>query len=135
MENMNWYNELIKPFWAPPSWVFSPVWTFLYVIIFISFGYVAYKFFKKEISFWIFLPFLLNIIFNLVFTPIQFGLRNLPLATIDIILVLGTLIWAMMAISSFTRWVALVNTPYLLWVIFATVLQITITYLNRSFFI
>ena len=61
---------------------------------------------------------------------IQFGLKNNILAAADITLVLATLIWAMIAIYPYAKWVALVNIPYLLWSLFATVLQLTITYLN-----
>lgn len=78
------------------------------------------------------LPFALNLIFNFIFTPIQFGLKNNLLAAIDILLVLSTLIWAMVAIFSYLPWVAYANSPYLLWVLFATALQLTITFLNRS---
>jgi tryptophan-rich sensory protein len=126
-----WYQQLVKPSWAPPSWLFGPVWTVLYVIIAASFGYVAILFFRKQISFLVFLPFLLNLVFNLIFSPIQFGLRNNLLASLDILLIPGTLIWALIAIHPYARWVSYVNIPYLLWVSFATVLQLTITYLNR----
>ncbi len=131
MEQMRWYATLIKPEWAPPSWVFGPVWTVLYAIILVSFGYVAYLFWKKRIPFPVFLPFALNIVFNLAFSPIQFGLENNLLAAVDIVLVLGMLVWAMVSIWPRVRWVALVNIPYLLWVSFATILQLTITWLNR----
>lgn len=125
-----WYQNIIKPSWSPPSFVFGPVWAVLYIIIFISFGTVFYKFFTKEIPWMIVLPFILNLVFNVLFSPLQFSLRNNLLASIDIILVLGTLVWAMFAIWPHAKWIALVNIPYLLWVCFATVLQITITYLN-----
>lgn len=130
MENFQQYAELVRPSWAPPSWLFGPVWTLLYAIIAISFGKVFYKAFMGQISWWIALPFILNLVFNFAFTPIQFGLKNNLLASIDIILVLGTLIWALTAIYPILKWVAIVNIPYLLWVSFATILQITITYLN-----
>ncbi|MEZ4103426.1 MAG: tryptophan-rich sensory protein [Candidatus Paceibacterota bacterium] len=52
-------------------------------------------------------------------------------AAIDIVLVLGTLIWAMIVIWPYAKWIAYANIPYLLWVCFATVLQLSITYLNR----
>lgn len=129
-ETYNWYKALEKPDWAPPSYLFGPVWTFLYVIIAGSFGYVFYLYFQKRISGWIALPFLLNLIFNFIFTPLQFGLRDNFLAAIDILLVLGTLVWALYAINKYVPWVTYVNIPYLLWVCFATVLQITITKLN-----
>lgn len=130
-ETVNWYQTLIKPSFAPPSWIFGPVWSVLYAIIFISYSYVGYLFFTKRIPFIVVLPFILNIIFNILFTPLQFGLKNNLLASIDILLVLGTLIWMLFAIYPHVKWVAYANIPYLLWVSFATVLQLTITYLNR----
>ena len=129
-ETYTWYQTLIKPTWAPPSWLFGPVWSVLYIIIFVSFGYVFYLVLTGKLPKIIALPFILNLIFNLAFTPIQFGLRNNLLATIDILLVLGTLIWALVIIYPHIRLVALLNIPYLLWVCFATILQITITVLN-----
>jgi tryptophan-rich sensory protein len=131
MNSFNWYQTIIKPTWAPPSWLFGPVWSVLYTIIALSFGVVFYKLFTKQIPFSVALPFILNLVFNFAFTPLQFGLRNNLLASIDIVLVLVTLVWALFAIWSYAKWIALVNIPYLLWVSFATVLQITITYLNR----
>lgn len=134
MKTYGWYQHLIKPKWAPPSWIFGPVWTFLYVLIFISFGTVFYMTFTTNLSWIVALPFFLNLIFNFIFTPIQFGLKNNYLAALDIILVLITLIWALFVVwnaSPELRWVVYINIPYLLWVSFATVLQITITYLNK----
>jgi tryptophan-rich sensory protein len=126
----NWYQSLVKPSWSPPAWLFGPVWTFLYILIIVSFGKVFQSFFKKEISFLILLPFVLNIIFNLIFTPLQFGLRSNLLAAIDIILVLITLIWAMIAIYPTFKWVTYMQIPYLMWVSIASVLQISILLLN-----
>ncbi|MFA6354372.1 MAG: TspO/MBR family protein [Candidatus Paceibacterota bacterium] len=130
MDTSGWYQTLIKPSWAPPAWIFGPVWTVLYALIAISFCYVGYLFFKRKISLIVLLPFILNLVFNFSFTYFQFGLKNNFLAAIDILLVLGTLIWAMVAIKPHAKWVALMNIPYLLWVGFATVLQLTVTYLN-----
>ena len=127
----NWYAQLIKPFFAPPAYLFGPVWTVLYVVIIISFGYVLVQTLKKKLPFNVLLPFILNLVFNLIYSPIQFGLKNNLLASIDILLIWGTLIWALVVIWPRHRWVALVNIPYLLWVSFATVLQLSITWLNR----
>lgn len=76
------------------------------------------------------LPFALNLIFNFAFTPLQFGLKNNPLASIDITLVLITLIWAFASAWPKIRWVVYTNIPYLLWACFATVLQFAVTALN-----
>lgn len=127
----NWYQQLIKPSWAPPSFLFGPVWTILYALIFISFGKVFLMALQKKIPLVVFLPFALNLIFNAAFTPIQFGLKNNYLASVDIVLVLITIIWSMVAIYPHLRWVTYIQIPYLLWVSFATVLQITITSLNK----
>lgn len=126
-----WYQELAKPSWSPPARLFGPVWTVLYLGIVITFGAAAYMFVKSQISWVVFLPFLLNIIFNIAFTPLQFKLRNNYLALLDIFLVLITLIWALLIIYPFASWISLVNIPYLLWVAFATVLQSSITWMNR----
>jgi translocator protein len=133
MQAYTWYFTQIKPSWSPPAWLFSPVWTVLYIIIFISFGYVFYKILKtpKDFPKNIALPFFLNLIFNFAFTPIQFGLRNNMLAAVDILLVLITIFWFFKVTWNRVRWVAYVNIPYLLWVLFATCLQFTITYLNH----
>jgi tryptophan-rich sensory protein len=134
MSAYNWYSQLIKPTWAPPSWLFGPVWTVLYAIIVVSFGTVFYKAFTGKIAWIVALPFILNLIFNFAFTSIQFGLKNNVLAALDILLVLSTLIWALLALwyaSSDLRWIVYANIPYLLWVTFATCLQLTVTYLNR----
>ena len=131
MEAYNWYSKLKKPSWAPPSWIFGPVWTFLYILIIISFGSALLRFWNGQISFLIILPFILNLIFNAVFTPIQFGLKNNYLAAIDVLLVLITLIWIMVVIYPISSWITYLQIPYLLWVSFATILQLTVTYLNK----
>ena len=130
MPAYEWYQKLIKPSWSPPAYLFGPVWTVLYVLIAISFGKVFLMAWQKQIALIIVLPFILNLIFNFAFTSIQFGLQNNFLAAIDILLVLGTLIWAMIAIYPYAPWVTYMQIPYLLWVSFATILQLTITYLN-----
>jgi tryptophan-rich sensory protein len=123
------YRELIRSGWAPPAWLFGPVWSVLYTIIAISYGYVFYRILTGLLPRILALPFLSNLIFNAAFSPLQFGLQNNLLALIDLLL-LGTLLWAMVAIYPHARWVALVNLPYLGWVTFATILQGTITYLT-----
>lgn len=130
MNSPQWYENLIRPDWAPPAWLFGPVWSVLYIIIAISFSYVFYQTWLGKIPWLVALPFALNLIFNAAFTPLQFGLQNNLLAAIDIVLVLVTLAWALYVIYPYAPYVTYSNIPYLAWVMFATVLQLTITYLN-----
>jgi len=143
MSAYGWYARLAKPSWAPPSWLFGPVWTGLYLVIAVSFGTVFYQAFTAQIPWMVALPFALNLMVNGAFTPIQFRLKNNLLAAADILLVLGTLVWALFAIYAFGlklhietgaptyAWIIYANIPYVLWVSFATVLQLKITHLNR----
>jgi benzodiazapine receptor len=125
-----WYSEIIRPSWAPPSWIFGPVWTVLYLIITITFVYIIYKVATGKLSKKALFPLSLNLISNLSFTYFQFTLMNNFLASLDILVVLGSLIWLIIYMYSKIKWVAIANIPYLLWVSFATVLQLTVTYLN-----
>lgn len=125
-----WYLELVKPWWAPPAWLFGPVWSVLYLTILITFAWVFWQIWRGRFPRTLFWPFCLNIFFNLAFTPIQFGLKNNWLASIDILLVLITLVWALRIVWPYARFVTYANLPYLVWVGFASILQLSITWLN-----
>lgn len=131
MRAKEWYAQLRKPAFAPPAWLFAPVWSVLYVLIFVSFGYVLYEWHCGAVPGATLALFVCNLLTNFAYSPIQFRLRNLILASFDIVLVLLSLILAMATIYPYYRWVAWINIPYLLWVSFATVLQFTITSMNR----
>jgi len=130
-ETTSWYSKLNKPDWAPPVSLFGQVWGVLYPIIFAVNGYVLVLLSQGKITWVIALPFWLNLFFNAIFTPIQFGLRNNLLAVIDIVLVLVTIGWSMIAIWPYSKWVTLAYIPYLIWVAIATALQVNIFWLNR----
>lgn len=129
----SWYTELVKPGWAPEPSVFGMVWGVLYVTIAIAFVYTCYKTFGAGATWpkYIFYIFLFNIFVNVIFTPIQFGLRNLPLAMVDILLILGSCFALVYYIFPYSKWMSVLLAPYTLWVCIATALQASITYLNR----
>ena len=127
----DWYHALRKPSWAPADNVFGIVWGLLYPIILTVNVYVFILVIQHKMDWRVGLVFWLNLAFNLAFTPIQFGLRNNYLASIDIVLILVTILIAMVVIWPHNRWLAVAFAPYLVWVSIATVLQFAITSLNR----
>lgn len=128
---MDFYSTLVKPSWAPAPPVFGIVWSILYPIIIGAYGYVIFKVVRGEYPAALLVPVLINIASNVAFTPIQFGLRSLGLAEADIVIVLVTIIWSMIAIWPHSRLASLALSPYLVWVTIATALQTSITLLNR----
>ena len=127
---MEWYDSLWKPSWTPQPSTIGLIWQILYPIIIVTFGFVFVQALRSKVQAWVMLPFAINLVANLVFTPIQFGWRNLPLAAFDIVIVLATIIWAMIAVWPHYKWIALAQVPYLVWVAIATVLQLSITWMN-----
>jgi len=131
MEFMTWYESLSKPSWTPDPATIGLVWQVLYPIILVTFAFVFVQAVRKKIGWRVALPFAINLVANLVFTPIQFGLRNLTLAALDILVVWATILWMIAAVWKHYRWVAVAQVPYLVWVSIATVLQLSITWMNR----
>ncbi|MFN0051840.1 MAG: TspO/MBR family protein [Planctomycetales bacterium] len=131
MDWMNWYNDLVKPSWTPAPATIGLIWQILYPIILFSFGFVFVQMFRGKVGWINALPFAINLLANLIFTPIQFGMRNLPLAAVDIVIVWATIIWSAVAIWPHYRWVSLAQIPYFVWVSLATALQLSITWNNR----
>jgi tryptophan-rich sensory protein len=127
---LDWYNSLAKPSWTPAPATIGLIWQILYPVIVVSFGFVFVQALRGKLPWQTALPFVINLAANLIFTPIQFGLRNLPLASVDILIVWITILWMMIAVWRHYRWVALAQTPYFIWVSVATVLQLSITAMN-----
>jgi benzodiazapine receptor len=127
-----WYDGLAKPKWTPAPSVIGTIWTIVYPLILIAAVASVVKVVRGELPRLILVPLVINLVSNFAFTPIQFGLRNLPLAAADIVVVLATIIWwIVLAWRPGSEWIALVLSPYLVWVSAATVLQVSITFMNR----
>lgn len=128
----DWYDALVKPSWTPAPATIGFIWAVLYPIILVTFGVVFVQAARGRLPWRVALPFAVNLAANLAFSPIQFRLRNLPLASADILVVLGTIPWMMAVVWPHHRWIAVAQLPYLVWVSIATVLQLAITAWNRS---
>ncbi|MBT8463003.1 MAG: tryptophan-rich sensory protein [Gemmatimonadetes bacterium] len=131
MSFMEWYDALAKPSWTPDPAFIGLMWQIIYPIIFLTFGFVFLQAARRKIPATVALPFAINLVANLAFTPIQFGLRNLTLATVDILVIWVSIVWMVAAVWTHYRWVAVAQAPYFAWVSTASVLQISIDWMNR----
>jgi translocator protein len=127
---IDWNNSLAKPSWTPAPSTISLIWMILYPIILISFGFVFMRAFQGKVSRLVAIPFAINLVANLLFMPIFSGLRNVPLAAADIVIVWATIIWCVVAIWPHYKWVGTAQVPYFVWVSIATVIQVSITAMN-----
>ena len=127
---IEWYDSLAKPSWTPAPGTIRLIWMILYPVILVSFGFVFVRAFRGKVPGRVAVPFAVNLATNLLFMPIFAGLRSVPLAAVDILLVWATIIWMMAAVWRHYRWVAVAQVPYLVWVSIATALQLSITAMN-----
>ena len=131
MDYQDTYKSYKRPPLSPPEWAFGVVWPILYIMIFISYGFIFSAAFKGDVAWALTIPFIINLLANGLFTYFQFKLNNNLLASLDIIVVLATIILTMTLSWPFSHWVVYLQIPYLLWVTFATYLQFGVTILNR----
>lgn len=124
------YTEIILPSFAPPGWLFGPVWTVLYLIMILSFGSAIRLAFYKKVSRILLIPIVINIVSNLLWTPFFFRMQNFDLALIDILIVWSSILWIMYIFWNKKRWISYAQIPYFLWVSFATILMFSIWILN-----
>lgn len=126
-----WYVTLTKPSFNPPNWVFGPVWTMLYVMMGISLSIVWKKRSKKPEKRSGLLYFSLQLILNALWSIVFFGMHS-PLAALFVIVGLWAFIFStirnFLVISKIAGWLLI---PYLLWVGFATLLNLSIVILNH----
>ncbi len=123
----NWYPLLNKPFFSPPSWLFGPVWTLLYILMGIA-CYRVWTSTKKYTTainiYWG------QLFFNAIWSPLFFGLRSPILGLIDIVLMLLLIITTLITFYRIDKIAAYLLIPYLAWVSFATLLNASIWWLN-----
>ena len=122
-----WYQELQQPSFTPPSWLFGPVWTLLYIMIGVTAGYLWSQ--RNQASL-LFKLFVIQFILNLIWSPIFFGFHQISLAAATICLLWICLIILLVRAAPSHRCVTYLLLPYSAWVSFAMVLNITLALLN-----
>lgn len=125
-----WYATLTKPFFAPPNWLFAPVWITLYTLMGIAAFFAWDLRYEKTHAargmnwYWT------QLILNAIWSPIFFGLQNIGLALIIIVLMWLAIVMTMREFFKVNLWLGILLVPYLAWVSFATVLTYTLWTLN-----
>lgn len=126
--DFTWFASLAKPSFNPPDWIFGPVWTVLYLMMGTALG----KLWKHKPKPSVLLSlFVLQLIFNLLWSPLFFHFQRIDLALLDICALWLSLI-AFMVAARKEGTIVLLFTPYVLWVSFALVLNVCIYQLNLS---
>jgi len=124
-----WYMMLSKPSFSPPNWIFGPVWTILYLLMGVSF-YLVLVSKKSRKKSQVISVFLGQLVLNSFWSVAFFGLRS-PVFGVIIIVPLWILILTMIKrFLKVDKTAGLINIPYILWVSFASILNIAIAILN-----
>ena len=121
-----WYSEIVLPSFNPPSWVFGPVWTMLYIFMSIAAGEVWKKTSDKKVL----KIYFMHIFFNSIWSVIFFGFHQILIALIDLVIILIFIILLMKIYFQVNKTSFLLMIPYLLWSSYALILNGTIFYLN-----
>lgn len=121
-----WYSELILPTFNPPSAVFAPVWTTLYIMMSVAIWLVWKRSFNNRVM----TIYFVHLFFNAIWSVLFFGYHNILLALIDLIIILGFIIWLMVIYFRENKISFYLMIPYLLWSSYAFVLNLTILVIN-----
>ncbi|HBX66853.1 MAG: sensory protein TspO [Balneola sp.] len=125
-----WYVTLNKPSFNPPDWLFGPVWTLLYTLMGISAAAVWQAGTHKPEVVQALQFFGLQLLFNGLWSFLFFGLKNPTLAFTEIICLLILIIITFLKFKPIKYWASWLLIPYILWVAFASVLNLSIVILN-----
>ena len=121
-----WYSEIILTTFNPPSWVFGPVWTILYIFMSVA-AWIAWN---KSSNKKVLQVYFVHLFFNAIWSVIFFGFHQIFIALIDLGIILVFIIWLMKIYYQINKISFVLMTPYLLWSSYALVLNTTIFYLN-----
>ena len=126
-----WYQELDKPGFTPPSWVFGPVWTLLYLLMGISLYLVWKQGTDKEGVPTAMVLFGVHLALNFLWSAIFFGMKSPGAAFAEIILLWSMILLIIWKFSKIHKWSAYLLIPYILWVTYAAALNYSIWNLNN----
>ncbi|MBI2613185.1 MAG: tryptophan-rich sensory protein [Candidatus Levybacteria bacterium] len=127
----SWYSFLNQPSFRPPNWLFGPVWTILYTLMGISLYWIWTKGTKKKEVRDALKLFAVHLVFNATWSIVFFGMHNIPLSLINIVILWIFIVITMAKFYKIDKKASLILLPYLAWVSFAAILNYNIFLLNR----
>ena len=122
-----WYSEIILPSFNPPSWVFAPVWTTLYILMSVAIWRIWIKFFNTKIL----KIYFYHLFFNSIWSVIFFGFHLPFLALIDLLIIILFVIYLAKAYKDLDASSFYLTIPYIIWILYAFVLNLSIVILNN----
>ena len=125
-----WYPALAKPFFTPPSWLFGPAWITLYTLMGIALYIVWQKQSPKKAYLEAIQVFAVQLILNASWSIVFFGLKNPKLGLLVIIALWAFILSTILKFAKISKASAWLLVPYLVWVTFATALNLGIVLLN-----
>lgn len=124
-----WYASLQKPSFTPPNWLFSPVWIFLYLLMGVTL-YLLWQTASKKGAKLALLLFSIQLVLNMLWSVIFFGLKSPMVAFIEILVLWVAIILTMTKSLKVARVAGYLLLPYIIWVSFAAVLNFFLWKLN-----
>ena len=121
-----WYSEIILPSFNPPSWVFAPVWTTLYLMMSIA----IWKIWKNSFDTRILKIYFIHLFFNSTWSIVFFGFHLIGLALVNLIIILIFIIFLMKEYLIRDKISFYLMTPYFFWSTYALFLNFSIFFLN-----
>jgi benzodiazapine receptor len=126
-----WYATLNKPAFSPPNYLFGPVWTLLYILMGIALYLIWKKGLKTKKVRNALSLFEIQLVLNLIWSPVFFGLKNILLALGIIIVLWIYILKTILAFAKIDKKASYLLIPYILWVSFAAVLNFSVWVLNK----
>lgn len=126
----SWYAYLNKPSFNPPNWIFGPVWTTLYILMGVSLYLIWQKGLKDKYIRKSFKIFIIQLIFNSLWSVVFFGMQSPGLALFIIIVLWSLILTLIIRFYKIKKIAAYLLIPYILWVSFASILNFSIWILN-----
>lgn len=122
-----WYERLDKPLWTPPDWVFAPVWSVLYLMIAIA-AWLVWR--RLSALGWPAIIWLTQLVLNTMWSWLFFGLQRPGLAALEIVVLFAAILVTAYTFIRIHLLAGVLLVPYLIWVAFAALLNVSIWRLN-----